>query len=221
MRLQGIAAFLFAVGSILLAAIGVALAAVFLLLLARFERVRRRQAWARSAFLGKLVRGLAMRRIRDIADVHDAYRAFFGRDVLRGSDLEEVAEFLQGAMRLTASTPQGVPQGSPQVSNQAVRALLAANQRALDVEYWCVPFSGTPEPERRTLRGLLELQAKDSGAAAARLNALARAVRIRQDKLERLGRERSRYLQWARWGWVGTLAFALASAILGILYLGW
>lgn len=221
MRLQGIAAFLFAVGSILLAAVGVALAAVFLLMLARFERLRRRQAWARSAFLGKLVRGLTVRRIRDIGDVHDAYRAFFGRDLLRGSDLQEIAEFLQGTMRLTGSTPQGPPQGRPLVSSQAVRALLAANQRALDVELGCVPFSGTPEPERRTLRELLELQTGDNGTMAARLNALARAARIRQDRLERSSRESSRYLRWARWGWVGTLAFALASAILGILYLGW
>jgi hypothetical protein len=155
MRFQGITWFLFAAGSILLAAVAVVLSAVFLVELARFERLRRRHARPRSDFLRKLLRGLAKKRIQDIGDVHDSYRAFFGVDVLRGSHLEEIAELLQGAMLLTASTPQGSPYGAPRVSTQAVCELLLANQRALEVELMCVPFSGTPDPERRMVRYMI------------------------------------------------------------------
>jgi hypothetical protein len=221
MRLQGIAGFLFAAGAILVAAVAAALSAVFLAELARFERVRRRQARPRSEFLRKLMRGLAKKRIRDIGDVHDSYRAFFGVDVLRGSHLEEVAEFLQGAMLRTVSTPQGLAHGRPQVRTQSLRELLVVNQRALDVELMRVPFSGTPDPERRILEELLELTVADGSKAPAKLNALAKAIRIRQDAVERLGRERGRSLRWARWGWYGTMAFAILSAILGVMYLGW
>jgi hypothetical protein len=221
MRLQGIAGFLVAAGSILLAAAAVALSAGFLAKLARFERVRRRQARPRSHFLRKLVRGLAKQRIQTIGDVHNCYRSFFGVDVLRGSHLEEVAEFLEGAMRRGVSTPQRIPQGGPQRRPQSLRELLAANQRALDVELMCVPFSGTPEPERRILEKLLEIPVEDNNTATVTLNALARAIRIRQDTVERMSQESGRSLRWARWGWYGTLTFAILSAVLGIMYLGW
>jgi len=221
MRLQGIVGFLFAAGSILLAAVAVALSAVFLAELARFERVRRRQARPRADFLRKLLRGLAKQRIQTIGDVHNSYRSFFGVDVLRGSHLEEVAEFLEGAIRRSVSTPQGVPQEGPHLRTQSLRELLVVNQRALDVELMCVPFSGTPEPERRILEKLLELTVEDNSKATVTLNALARAIRIRQDTVERMSQESGRSLRWARWGWYGTLAFAILSAVLGIMYLGW
>jgi hypothetical protein len=221
MRLQGIAGFLFAAGSILLAVMGAAVSAVFLAELARFERVRRRHARPRSDYLRKLVRGLARQRIRDLGDVHNSYRAFFGVDVLRGSHLEEVAEFLQGAMLWTVSTPQGLSHGRPQVRAQTLRELLAVNQRALEVELMRVPFSGTPDPERRILEEVLALTVADGSEATAKLHALAKAIRIRQDAVERLGRERGRSLRSARWGWYGTLAFAILSAVLGVIYLGW
>ena len=221
MRFQGIAPFLFAVASILLAAIAVVLSLIFLARLAHFEGLRRRHARPRSNFVKKLLRGLARKRIRDLVDVHNAYRAFFGVDILKGSHLEEIAELLEGAMLLAGSTPPGRLRGWSQSSTNTVRELLLANQRALAVELGRVPFSGTPETERRILKELLGLAVVDNGAAATKMQALARAIRIRQDSVERLSGERGRCLRWAQWGWYGTLAFAVLSAILGVMYLGW
>ena len=221
MRFQGIAPFVFAAGSILLAAVAVALSAVFLVRLARFEAVRRRRERPRSDFLKKLLRRLARKRIRGIGDVHNSYRAFFGVDILKGSHLEEVGEFLQQAMARTASPAQELPHGRPWLSTHSLRELFVVNQRALEAELMCVPFSGTPDPERRILEKLLGLTVGDKAEAAARLYALAKAIRIRHDAEERLAYERGRSLRWARWGWNGTLVFAVLSAILGMMYLGW
>ena len=219
MRFQGIAPFMFAVGSILLAIVAVALSAVFLLRLEYFEELRRRNARPRSAFLKKLLRGVSKKRIRDIEDVHNSYRAFFGVDTLKGSHLEEVGEFLQQAMARTSSATEEWPDGRP--GAHSLRELFVVNQRALEAEFMCVPFSGTPDPERRILEALLETAEGDKAKTAARLNALAKAIRIRQDALARLGQESSRSLRWAWWGWYGALIFAVLSAVLGIMYLGW
>jgi len=83
-----------------------------------------------------------------------------------------------------------------------------------------VPFSGTPELERGILGELLELPVEDKSKVAAKLDALAKAIRFRQDTLDRLGEESSRSLRMARWGWYGALALALLVVILGFLCLG-
>jgi hypothetical protein len=221
MRFQGIVPFLFAVGSILLAAAAVALSVLFLARLAHFEDLRQRHARPRSDFLKKLLRGLARGRIRDLADVHNAYRAFFGIDTLTGAHLEEIGEFLQQAVARTPPAAEELPQGRPWARSHSVRELLAMNQRAQEAERLCAPFSGAPDPERRLLESLLGLTVGDKVEAAARLRVLARAIRIRHDAAERLGRERDRSLRWAQLGWCATLALALLAAILAIMYLGW
>jgi hypothetical protein len=221
MRFQGIAPFMFAVATILLAAAAAVLSAVFLLRLEHIEELRRRTARPRSAFLKKLLRGLARKRIRDIRDLHTAYRVFFGIDILKGSHLEEIGEFLQQAMARTSSATAEPPHGAPGARPNSLRELFASNQRALEAELLCVPFSGTPEPERRIMAELLGLTTGEEAETAARLKALAKAIRIRHDAGERVTYERARTLRWARWGWCGTLAFALLSVALGIMYLGW
>jgi len=220
MRLEGVFLFLFAGGSILLASVAVALSAVFLIELSRFERMRRRRATLRSAFVKQLLRGLANKAIQDIGDVHNSYRAFFGIGALKASHLEEIAEFLRRAMEGIASVPQGPLDARLHENTRVLSELLGANQRALEVELQCVPFSGTPEPERQLLEDILGLTVEDKTKVGARLDALARAIRIRQDTVERLGRESDRSLRLARWGWFGTMSLSVLSIILGILTLG-
>jgi len=220
MRLEGVFLFLFAGGSILLASVAVALSAVFLLELSRFDRMRRRQATLRSTFVKQLLRELANKAIQDIGDVHNSYRAFFGIGALKASHLEEIAEFLRRAMEGIASAPQGPADARLRENTQVLRGLLGANQRALEVERQCVPFSGSPEPERQLLEDLLRLTVEDKTKVSAKLDALARAIRIRQDTVERLGRESGRSLRLARWGWFGTAGFSILSIILGILTIG-
>jgi hypothetical protein len=101
-----------------------------------------------------------------------------------------------------------------------LRELLAANERALEVERMCAPFSGTPELEREILEDLLALPAEEKTKLTAKLDALAKAVRFRQDTLERLSEESDRSLKLARWGWYSTLALAVLVGILGFLCLG-
>jgi hypothetical protein len=84
----------------------------------------------------------------------------------------------------------------------------------------CVPFSGTPEYERGILVELLELPVEDKTKVSAKLGALAKAIRFRQDRLERLDDESYRSLRLAEWGWYGTLALAILVVILGLLCLG-
>jgi hypothetical protein len=220
MSLQGIVLFLFVGVAMLFAAVAAGLSAVFLVELRRFERIRWRQASPRLEFLKRLLRGLARRRIKGIGDVHQSYRAFFGVGVLRSSHLGEIAEFLEQAMRRIASGPQGAPGGRLEAKIESLHELLAANQRVLEVERMCVPFSGTPESEREVLEELLELPVEDKTKVTAKLDALAKAIRFRQDLVERLGYERDRSVKLARWGCYGALVLAILSAILGFLCLG-
>jgi len=220
MSLQGIVLFVFVGASMLFAAVAIGLSAVFLVVLSRFERMRRMPPSSRSAFVRKLLRGLSRNTFRDIGDVHHAYRVFFGVGVLRSSHLEEIREFLERAMHRIPSAPEGPPDGPLQAKLASLRELLAANQRVLEVERMCVPFSGTPELERGILGELLELPVEDKTKVTAKLDALAKAIRFRQDTLERLAEESSRSLRMARWGWYGTLALAILVGILGFLCLG-
>ena len=220
MRLQGILLFLFVGASMTFATVAIGLSAVVLAVLRRFEQVGQRLAHARSDFLHRLLRGLAKNAIQNISDVHYSYRFFFGIGVLRGSHLEEIAEFLQSAMRQIASAPPESSDATEDMRIKLLRDLIAANQRALEVECMCVPFSGTPEPERELLEELRELPVEDKSKVTAKLDALAKAIRFRQDAVERLGKESGRSRRLARWGWYGTLALAILSAILGVMCLG-
>jgi hypothetical protein len=220
MRLDGVALLMFVGVTILLAGISVVLSAVFLRELSRLARLRRRHANPRSDFLDTLLRGLASGAIKDISDAHNSYRAFFGIGILRASHLEEIADALRGAMSRMASGPGGSSDARRQKRIQVVRELLAVNQRALEVELQCVPFSGAPEPERQHLEEILHLVGEDKTRFGPKLDALAKAIRIRQDSVERLHGESGRALRLARWGWVGTAGFSILSIILGILSLG-
>ena len=220
MVLEGIALVVFVGGSILLAGMAVPLSAVFLRELSRFARMRRRRDNPRADFLKRLLPGVANRAIQDISDVHNAYRIFFGIGALRASHLEEIADFLRTAMARLASAPHGPSDARSDEHIQVLRELLAVNQRTLEVELQCVPFSGTPEPERQLLEEVLELAAEDTRRLGPKLDALAKSIRIRQDAVVQLGRESGRSLRLARWGWVGTAGYSILSIILGILALG-
>jgi len=220
MVLEGVASVVFVGGSILLAGMAVPLSAVFLRELSRLAWMRRRRDNPRADFLKRLLPGVAKRAIQDISDVHNAYRMFFGIGTLRASHLEEIADFLRTAMVRMASAPHGPSDARSDENIQVLRELLAVNQRTLEVELQCVPFSGTPEPERQLLEEVLERTAGDTRRVGPKLDALAKAIRIRQDAVEQLGRESGRSLRLARWGWLGTAGFSILSIILGILALG-
>jgi hypothetical protein len=219
MSLQGIVLFLFVGVAMIFTVMAGGLSIVFLAELRRFERLRQRQTSPRSDFLKRLLRLLSRNRIRTIGDVHQAYRAFFGVDVLRSSHLEDVAEFLQTAMRRIASVPEGAPDRL-RTKTEAIQALLVANRRALDVERMCIPFSGTPEPERALLEQLAGFSVEDKAELTGKLDALAKAIRFREDLVERLGYERDRAVKLARWGCRGALVLGILSAVLGFLCLG-
>jgi hypothetical protein len=119
-----------------------------------------------------------------------------------------------------ASTPDGSGDSWLRQNSRVLEELGAANRRALQVERLCVPFSGTPEPERQILADLLQVPPEDKTKVAATLEALAAAIRFRQDTLEWLGRQSGRSLRLARWGWYATLGFSILSIILGLMSLG-
>lgn len=220
MELEGVFLLVFVGGSTLLASAAVVLSAVFLTELSRLERMRRRRDNPRLDFLKKLLRGVANRSIKDVSDLYKAYRTFFGIAALRASHLEEIADFVRRAMVRIPLAPHGRSDAREHENLQVLRELLAANQRALEVELQCVPFSGTPEAERQLLEDILELTGEDKSRVRPKLDALATAIRIRQDTVERLGWECGRSLRLARWGWFGTVAFSIVSVILGILVFG-
>ncbi len=220
MVLKGVASVVFVGSSILLAGLAVVLSAVFLHELSRLARMRSRRDNPRSDFLKRLLPGVANGAIKDISDVHNAYRLFFGIGSLRASHLEEIADFLRTAMARIASAPRGSLEARAHGKTQMLRELLAVNQRTLEVELQCVPFSGTPEPERQYLEEVLGLAAEDIRKIGPKLDALAMVIRLRQDAVEQLGRESGRSLRLARWGWLGTAGFSILSIILGMLVLG-
>ena len=220
MSLQGILLFVFVGASMLFALSAIGMSAVFLVMLSRFEQMRRRPPSSGPEFLRKLLRGLSRDAFRQIGAVHQAYRGFFGVGVLRGSHLEEIGAFLEQAIRRIHSAPEGPPAGQAQATLALLQELLSANQRALDVERMCVPFSGTPEMERGLLSELLELPPDDRPKLTTKLDALARAIRFRQDALDRLEAESVRSLKVARWGWYVVLSLGILVGILGFLCLG-
>ncbi len=220
MELEGVILLVFVGGSTLLASAAVVLSAVFLTELSRLERMRRRRDNPRLDFLQKLVRGVTNSSIKDISDLYKSYRRFFGVGALRASHLEEIADFLRRAMVRNPLAPHGRSDARSHEILQVLHDLLAANQRALEVELQCVPFSGTPETERQFLENILELTGEDKSGVRPKLDALATAIRIRQDTVERLGWESGRSLKLAKWGWCGTVAFSILSVILGILVFG-
>ncbi len=221
MRLAGVALFVFAGGSILIAGLAVLVSVVSLMDLSRLARMRRRRAEPRLDFLKELLRGLATRAFKDITDVHDSYRAFFGVRTLRASHLAEIDEFLRKATAQIASARRAPASARLQESIRMLHDLLAVNERAIEVELQCVPFSGTPEPERQLLEDILKAIGEDTKSRVGpKLDALAKGLRIREDTGERLRWESDRCLKLARWGWVGTLVFSILSIILGILSLG-
>ena len=219
MKLAGVLLFLFVGCSVVLAGVAVLLSAVFLVELSYLER-RRRRPEARSVFGEKLLHELTSRAIRDIVDVYNSYRSFLGIEVLRASHLEEIGEFLRGAISQTVAAHSQLPSAQVHGDTRVVEELLAANERTLEVEMHCVPFSGTPEPERQLLEDILDLTAGDDRPAMAKLGLLAKVIRVRQDTLERLSRESARSLRLARWGWLGTAGFSILSIILGMLVIG-
>lgn len=220
MSLQGILLFVFVGASMLFALAAIGLSAVFLVMLSRFEQMRRRPPSSGPEFLRTLLRGLSRDAFRQIGAVHQAYRGFFGVGVLRSSHLEEISGFLEQAIRRIPTAPEGPPVGPEQAKLALLRELLAANQRALEVERMCIPFSGTPEMERGILGDLLALPAEDKQKLTTKLDALARAIRFRQDALDRLEEESARSLKVARWGWYGVLSLGILVGILGFLCLG-
>lgn len=220
MVLKGVASVVFVGTSALLAGLAVVLSAVFLRELSRMARMRSRRDSPRSDFLKRLLPGVANGAIKDISDVHNAYRLFLGIGSLRVSHLEEIADFLRTAMARIASAPPGSLEARAQGKTQVLRELLAVNQRTLEVELQCVPFAGTPEPERQFLEEVLRLAADGTRIVGPKLDALARGIRIRQDAIEQLGRESGRSLRLATWGWLGTAAFSILSIILGMLAFG-
>jgi hypothetical protein len=220
MVLEGVASVVFVGGSIFFAGMAMLLSAIFLREVSRLARMRRRRDNPRADFLKKLLPGLASRAIRDINDVHNAYRRFFGVGTLKASHLEEIADFLRTAMTRMASPPQGTSGARSQEPREALRDLLAVNQRTLEVELQCVPFSGTPEPERQLLEDVLELAFENSKRVGPKLDALAKTIRIRQDAVEQLGRESGRSLRLAGWGWLGTACFSILSILLAVMALG-
>lgn len=220
MSLQGIVLFVFVGISMLFAAAAAGLSAVFLAVLARFQRMRQRPPNCRAAFVQMVVRGLSNNAFQNIGDLHHAYRVHFGTGPLRASHLQELNEFMQSAMRQIRVAPPEFPDSRLPESVKHLRELRAANDRALEVERMCAPFSGTPELEREILEDLLELPVEEKTKFTAKLDALAKAVRFRQDTLERLDEEGGRSLKLARWGWYGTLTLAILVGILGFLCLG-
>jgi len=220
MSLQGILLFVFVGASMLFALAAIGLSAVFLVMLSRFEQMRRRPPSSGPEFLRTLLRGLSRDAFRQIGAVHQAYRGFFGVGVLRSSHLEEISGFLEQAIRRIPTAPEGPPVGPEQAKLALLQELLAANQRALEVERMCIPFSGTPEMERGILGDLLALPAEDKQKLTTKLDALARAIRFRQDALDRLEEESARSLKVARWGWYGVLSLGILVGILGFLCLG-
>ncbi len=219
MKLAGVLLFLFVGGAILLAGMTILVSTIFLIELRLLAKQRRRPD-ARSAFGDKLLRDLTRGTIREIADVYDAYRSFLGIEVLRSSHLEDIREFLQAAISQSAGMhPQAVG-AEVHADIQLAQELLAANERALEVEMHCAPFSGTPEPERHLLEDLVNLTAGDDRPAMMKLGLLAKAIRTRLDALDGAEREGARTMTLARWGWIGTICFSLLAIILGLLIIG-
>ena len=74
--------------------------------------------------------------------------------------------------------------------------------------------------EKRVAACEAHLNRLSSSLREAKLDALARAIRFRQDALDRLEAESARSLRVARWGWSAALALAVLVGILGFLCLG-
>lgn len=187
-----------------------------LILLSIFAVERRRlerHVALQLSFVDVVTRCLENDTLSSLDDLHDLYRAHFNHSMRGLGDFEELSQLIrQVTLRVAvASHLKELHKGLPRL-----KTLLAANEEHVRQEHIRIPFSDAPSPERQLLEDILELTTNDKDLVRSKLNELGKAVRIRQDTIERLGTESHQSLVWAKWGLAGTVLFSLVSIALAI-----
>lgn len=189
---------------------------IFISVLLAFRRQQAERMARRESFVEAILRCLERDTLSSINDLHDLFRAHFTKSNLNYGDFEGLSQLVRSAIKKVAtgenmSRQKNLSKGLPQL-----RTLLAANEDCLRQEQVRIPFSGTPSPERQLLEDILELTTSDKELIRFKLNELAKAIRVRQETIDRLGTESHQSLVWAKWGLAGTVVFSLISIALAV-----
>ena len=180
-----------------------------------WRRMKRARHERDSTFVTTLQNGVINGTICTLDDVNVFYAAYFDAPQLSYRDAERLGLFLRKLL-LGPSLPSHVSSTAPlERLVPVVRELIAAHDSAMEDVRKELPFSGTPSPERELLQDISALATGERSRLDSKLTELAKAVRIRQEMIERISDERGRSLRWAKWGAIGTVLFSLVSIILG------
>jgi hypothetical protein len=196
----------------IIAGYGAVVAGVLLYL--RYARRRRRE---RDATFGSTLRnGVLNGSIRTMHDVEAFYSAFYDSPQLQIRDQEVIGLALRRVL-MTPSHP-GTPDSKEHIDRllPTVRDLIAEHDKQMQEVRRELPFAGTPSPERELLQDVVALAGGDHALIDSKLGELGKAVRIRQETIDRLSDEKGQSLRWAKWGTIGTVVFSLASILLAI-----
>jgi hypothetical protein len=179
-----------------------------------YQRRRRRERQA--ALVVALLNGVQNGTVESLKDAESFYNAFFDRSQPGFRGFEELGLALRKVQ--VAASSQGPTESKPKFDRvlSTVRGLLDEHDRQMHEYLKELPFAGTPSPERELLQDIAALVGTGHDLLEAKLGELAKAVRIRQETLERLSDEKGRSLVWARWGVIGTVAFSAVSITLAI-----
>lgn len=179
--------------------------------IARLRRKRAELAARESSFVDALIASMENDSVSSLEHLHDLYRAHFDENLSGLVQVENVSRLLRQAIhiqRIATSHPANLHH--PLLSKlPALRTLLSSNEERVRQEQLRLPFSDAPAPERQLLEDILELTTSDKEVVRTKLSELGKAVRIRQDTIDRLGKESHQSLVWAKWGLVGTVVFSL------------
>ena len=199
---------------VLSTSIGLAYVIGVILWIRRLRQHREKLAQVRSAFVETILQCIKNKTLQGLTNLHDLYQAHFGKEMIEPGDFEELSQLIRRAILSLATSTQ--MSGFRDVIS-GLEALLAANEERLRKEKVRLPFSETPLPERQLLEDILELTSADKDLVRSKLTELAKAVKIRQETIEKLANEGHQSVVLARWGVAGTIVFSLVSILISIL----
>lgn len=177
----------------------------------RYRKKRREEK--DNKFVELVIKAINKSSIETIEDIQDYYRAYFDQPNLSIIDHERMAQLLRKAS-LKIGTSEGVKNSDN--AGQFIRGMLSASQSVVQEEEKKVPFSGTPTPERGLLEDVLELTQNERPILRTKLDELAKAIRIRQETVDKLSEEKGESLKWAKRGLWGTVLFSAISIAITI-----
>ncbi len=195
----------------------IAYVAAVLWFIARFRRRREEEKARDDLFVSQVIACVRNGSVESIDHISDLYSSHFSARVDSLTHLNHLSHLLRKSIAKIASASEVGDSNHKLIERlPSLRQYLSANEERVQQEELRLPFSDAPHPERQLLEDILEMTKSDKELVRTKLSELGKAIRIRQDTVDRLGTESHQSLVWAKWGLAGTVVFSVVSIVLAI-----